>query len=273
MNQENPPEEPKPSNAHQWVSHPLHPTRACFDGKKLILEQEVSTRFRVGPLLSTAVMAWLTRYTSWDGDEDNKTFWSVALTVMGDWDAKTQGLLQLVRGGDGRPGLRRKRKPGRIQNDLSVAWRGSRSTAAWLDVSTTAVIPLTLHYKPVAADYPKLWKEILTMNRAALMSLEGRSAYQLARVLNVLPEMEDSCIWCGATQNLTFDHAQPLDAGGAPWGDNLLTACQDCNQRKAAITLEDWLHRGHTPQNAAAVQRAIHAIGKPRPPLEILDPE
>lgn len=252
-----------------WIKHPLHPTRARLQGQTLTLEQTLSRRLRVGPLLSTAVMALLERYTSWDGDEDNDTFWSVAFTVMGDWDARARGPLELVRGGDGRPGLRRGRKEGRIRHDLACAWRGTRQAEPWLDTSSTGVIPLVLHYQPVADLYPALWAEVRAMAQEALERLAGRRAYQLARVLGALGEPGPHCAWCGSQEQLTFDHGHSLDKGGHPWGDNLLTACRACNQRKGALALEQWLAQSPPPTEPARVQRAWESLGSPRPALTV----
>jgi hypothetical protein len=251
-----------------WVAHPMHPTRARLSGEWLVLEQRVSRRLRVGPLLSAAVMVLLERYTSWDGDEDNDTFWGVAFAVMGDWPAQEKGLLQLVRGGDGRPGLRRKRKPARIQQDLAAAWRGTARAAPWLDVGSTGVVPLVLHYQPVAERYPEIWAEVRAMVTEALTRLEGRSAYQLARVVGALPPLGPRCAWCGSPEALTFDHAQPLEQGGHPWGDNLLTACRPCNLRKGATPLRRWLE-GAQSADPEAIQRAVAVLDGERPALAV----
>jgi hypothetical protein len=254
-------------DAEGWMRHPLHPTRARFDGQRLVVEQQTPRALRIGPLLSAAVMAWLTKRTSWDADDDTATFWGVAFAVMGDWPVRELGMLQLVRGGDGKPGLRRKRKPARIQHDLSSAWRGTRKQAPWLDLSTTGVVPLVLHYQQVAQEEPALWGEVQQMAEAALGRLEGRSAYHLARVLDLLPPLAARCAYCGAQEaEMTFDHAHPLEAGGAPWGQNLVTACRACNQRKGATPLEAWLE-GRALHDPAAVEAARATLGAPRPAL------
>lgn len=247
-----------------WIKHPLHPTRVKFEGSLLTIEQQVGRRLRIGPILSTVTMAWLMRSTSWDADDDSKLSWSVAFTVMGDWQAAERGMLQLVCGGDGRPGLRRGRKPGRIKQDLAVGWRGSRSSEPWLDLETTGVIPLVLHYQPMAEVHPALWSEVEAMASAALMVLPGRSAYQLARVLNLLEEPEGLCVYCGSAQELTFDHAIPLEQGGNPWGDNLVPACLSCNTHKGAIPLEAWLESLKSVHDRAAIDAALQTNDTPR---------
>ena len=49
------------------------------------------------------------------------------------------------------------------------------------------------------------------------------------------------CRFCGRkTRNLTIDHILPLSRGGHPEKKaNLLTSCQQCNQRKANRTPEE----------------------------------
>lgn len=51
-----------------------------------------------------------------------------------------------------------------------------------------------------------------------------------------------TCIYCGATQNLTLDHVIALAVGGAHTEDNLVLACQRCNSSKREKPLADWLH-------------------------------
>jgi len=49
------------------------------------------------------------------------------------------------------------------------------------------------------------------------------------------------CVYCGATDNLSLDHVEPLSTGGAHNEQNLVVACQSCNSSKGAKSLEDWL--------------------------------
>ncbi len=249
-----------------WTQHPLHPTRAVFDQGMLRIEQRVGKRFRFGPILSTAVMTWLQARTFWDGDDDGELWWSVAFTVMGDWPSSQRGMLQLVCGGDGRPGLRRGRKPSRIRHDLSCAWRGTRRAEPWLDIASTGVIPMVLHYMPLAEQHPELWGEVQAMAQAALMALPGRSAYQLARAMGLLPAPTGTCVYCGSPHDLTHDHANPLDSGGAPWGDNLVPACLPCNRDKSSLPLTQWLAQlPHPPHDLATLQAALATQDQSRP--------
>ncbi len=250
-----------------WIEHPLHPTRARLREEVLEIRQSVDRRVRFGPLLSVAVMVWLRQSTSWDGDDDEKIWWSTALTTLGDWPAEELGALQLVCGRDGRPGLRRGRSDGRIAGDLRDAWRGTRVRAPWFDVATTGIIPLVLHYQPVAGLLPRTWDEVTAMATAALAALAGRNAYQLARVLGRISDPEGACVYCGATEDLTWDHAIPLDGDGHPWGANLVPACAHCNTQKGAVALDAWLESlGHV-HDRVAVERALATRGTPRPAL------
>ncbi len=42
-----------------------------------------------------------------------------------------------------------------------------------------------------------------------------------------------SCQYCGATQELTFDHVIPRSRGGRTTWDNVVAACSACNLKKA----------------------------------------
>jgi 5-methylcytosine-specific restriction endonuclease McrA len=41
-----------------------------------------------------------------------------------------------------------------------------------------------------------------------------------------------SCQYCGADEDLTFDHLVPRSRGGRTTWDNVITACAGCNLRK-----------------------------------------
>jgi hypothetical protein len=51
----------------------------------------------------------------------------------------------------------------------------------------------------------------------------------------------NTCIYCGAVENLTIDHVVPLAGGGAHCEDNLVVACLHCNCSKRDQLLENWL--------------------------------
>lgn len=49
------------------------------------------------------------------------------------------------------------------------------------------------------------------------------------------------CWYCGGRpEELTVDHAKPRSRGGQNRDDNLLPACEYCNNLKANLTLSEW---------------------------------
>lgn len=44
----------------------------------------------------------------------------------------------------------------------------------------------------------------------------------------------------GAARMATVDHQTPISRGGSGAKDNLVTACQTCNQQKANMTVEEY---------------------------------
>lgn len=59
---------------------------------------------------------------------------------------------------------------------------------------------------------------------------------------NVLQRDEMTCQYCGrtlSTKSLTLDHVVPRSHGGRTTWDNVVAACQKCNQRKGARALKD----------------------------------
>ncbi len=52
----------------------------------------------------------------------------------------------------------------------------------------------------------------------------------------VLRRDRHSCQYCGSTKQLTLDHVIPRSTGGKHTWDNVVTACQRCNNRKGSRT-------------------------------------
>ena len=47
------------------------------------------------------------------------------------------------------------------------------------------------------------------------------------------------CVYCGSTDDISFDHKEPLSKGGANTIDNLALACKSCNSSKGVKELKD----------------------------------
>jgi 5-methylcytosine-specific restriction endonuclease McrA len=47
------------------------------------------------------------------------------------------------------------------------------------------------------------------------------------------------CAYCGAPDNLTFDHVIPRSKGGRTTWENIVTACSPCNLAKGGRLLKD----------------------------------
>ncbi len=47
----------------------------------------------------------------------------------------------------------------------------------------------------------------------------------------VLKKSKNTCVWCGATGNLTMHHVKPYSIGGETTLRNLVCLCEPCNQR------------------------------------------
>jgi hypothetical protein len=48
----------------------------------------------------------------------------------------------------------------------------------------------------------------------------------------------NSCVYCGSSENLTLDHVKPKTRGGRDEARNLVCACQTCNHQKGS---QHWL--------------------------------
>lgn len=55
----------------------------------------------------------------------------------------------------------------------------------------------------------------------------------------VLRRDNHSCQYCGSNRRLTLDHVMPLSRGGQHTWNNVVTACERCNQRKSDRTPQE----------------------------------
>ena len=49
---------------------------------------------------------------------------------------------------------------------------------------------------------------------------------------NIMFRDNHTCVYCGATENLTIDHVLPTSRGGRTTFENCVTACYECNNKK-----------------------------------------
>lgn len=87
---------------------------------------------------------------------------------------------------------------------------------------------------------------------------------------NVFLRDKFRCQYCGAQEDLTFDHLVPRSKGGQTTWDNVLAACSPCNLRKGSKSLKE---AGMQPSRlpfAPSVQD-LHANGRLFPPNYLHD--
>jgi len=71
----------------------------------------------------------------------------------------------------------------------------------------------------------------------------GSWLYPRDVVAAVLARDGRSCVYCGATSKLGFDHRLPVSRGGKDTVSNLVVACGPCNSSKGARTPAEWRSR------------------------------
>lgn len=82
---------------------------------------------------------------------------------------------------------------------------------------------------------------------------------------NVFLRDRFSCQYCGAREDLTFDHVVPRSKGGTTTWDNVVTACSPCNLRKSdRLSDEVGMHPAQAP--FAPDVHQLHANGRHFPP-------
>lgn len=59
---------------------------------------------------------------------------------------------------------------------------------------------------------------------------------------NIYKRDNYECVYCGENKRkqLTLDHVIPRSKGGKDSWENLVTACYNCNQEKANLTITEW---------------------------------
>jgi 5-methylcytosine-specific restriction endonuclease McrA len=66
----------------------------------------------------------------------------------------------------------------------------------------------------------------------ALKSFIKPSEFPNFTRFNVFLRDKFSCLYCGSSKNLTFDHVIPKSLGGVTTWENVATACSTCNVKK-----------------------------------------
>jgi 5-methylcytosine-specific restriction endonuclease McrA len=82
---------------------------------------------------------------------------------------------------------------------------------------------------------------------------------------NVFLRDRFSCQYCGAREELTFDHVIPRARGGQTTWDNVITACSCCNLRKGSHLPDEIGMRPHHRPFQPSVQD-LHRNGRLFPP-------
>lgn len=54
-------------------------------------------------------------------------------------------------------------------------------------------------------------------------------------------ELSKECVYCGSVSNLTTDHLIPKSKGGNDEADNVVLACQSCNESRNNRGIFEWL--------------------------------
>ncbi len=84
----------------------------------------------------------------------------------------------------------------------------------WFVRSPNLVIAVPQHLRLTIASTERIWK-IPPVNRREVLKRDNHS-----------------CQYCGSNKRLTLDHVIPVSKGGEHKWDNVVTACESCNQRK-----------------------------------------
>jgi hypothetical protein len=101
--------------------------------------------------------------------------------------------------------------------------------------------------------------------------MQAKSAKRRARKMNVaindladeqwaeiLASYDGHCCYCGRTDRpLTQDHIIPITSKGNHTASNVAPACDKCNPRKGASTIEEWIKRGGYPLHPPYIVKEV----------------
>jgi 5-methylcytosine-specific restriction endonuclease McrA len=134
------------------------------------------------------------------------------------------------------------------------------------EVLRQSVVVFSQNYLPICRINIKRAIALLITGRAEPLSLMGETGWQVIAPRQILfvPEHirltigkterfwrvppvnrrevlrrdNHSCQYCGSTKHLTLDHVIPRSKGGPHTWENVITACERCNQSKGDRTLQ-----------------------------------
>jgi 5-methylcytosine-specific restriction endonuclease McrA len=98
-------------------------------------------------------------------------------------------------------------------------------------------------------------------NHIRLTIVSGERTWKVPAVnrREVLRRDHHACQYCGSTRHLTLDHVIPLSKGGKHSWDNVVTACERCNQSKSDRTPEQAGMKLRTKPKAPAHPSVVFA--------------
>ncbi len=95
----------------------------------------------------------------------------------------------------------------------------------------------------IVANYEKAVRspsfEMLLPSVVSLKTFVKPSTYPAFTRFNVFLRDRFSCQYCGANDDLTFDHLLPRSRGGQTTWNNVVAACSPCNLRKGNLTPQE----------------------------------
>ena len=74
-----------------------------------------------------------------------------------------------------------------------------------------------------------------------LLTFRSGDAKRMWRYLIKLRD-NNTCVYCGSTEQLTIDHIRPRCRGGETSATNCVTACLTCNQAKGSLALDEFIN-------------------------------
>lgn len=135
------------------------------------------------------------------------------------------------------------KEPGVLQQSVVVFSRNYLPMSR-INIKRAVALLVTGRAEPLEFATGRLWEVrspsvvLQVPEQIRLTFASGERTWKVPPVnrREVLRRDHHSCQYCGCTRRLTLDHVLPLSKGGKHAWNNVVAACEQCNQRKGDRT-------------------------------------
>lgn len=118
--------------------------------------------------------------------------------------------------------------------------RSARISKAWRAKNRERVRQNREQWRTRNPDKVKWYRRRDQVRHRTIRKQAKRIPYTAQQLQQRWQEFDNTCAYCGVSENLTVDHFVPLSKGGIDAISNIIPACHSCNSRKSASDAHGW---------------------------------